>query len=991
MGWVFGNSAVIRHSYATGAVSGTGSNIGGLIGGGSLAYTVTASYYDTTTSGRTGGTGPQTTSALQSPTGYTGIYAAWNIDLDNADGDNNAATGKDDPWDFKGSSAYPALIYHLTDYDSDEDNYIEVSNLAQLNVIRHDLDGNGTPASGQETAYAAAFPNRITSTTKRMGCPGTCTGYELTANLDFDENGDGQITADDSTYWNGGAGWQPIGTQSNGWATNFKGNGHTIDNLFINRSSSYIGLFGNNVSNGRIESLGVTNANVTGSHGSGVLAGGNEGGAIVACYTTGAVSGAQYTGGLAGYSTGSVAASYSHASVSGTASVGGLLGQQTGSSVGYSYSTGAVSGTGANVSGLIGTSSSSPTITASYWDTQTSNRASSNGGSGQTTGALKTPTGYTGIYSTWSANLDSVAGNDAPWAFGTTSDYPTLVYHLTVDYDEDNDNLIDVANLAQLNAMRYDRNGNGANEASGSYSVSASDWAIHSSAFPRQVAGMGCLATCAGYELVASLDFDTNGDGSVTTAGDDYWNGGAGWTPIGATGSLWGATFRGNGHTINNLFINTPANDDLGLFGSSASRIETLGVTNAYVRGDEFLGILVGSSYGEIVACYTTGEVTGSRRIGGIVGEQVLTTAHTRSSYSTASVSGEQHVGGLVGRLRGGATHSYSTGRVVRSSGTATTIGGLTGSASSGTATASYYDTSASGCIAGGSAGCTTSAVGTGKTTRELQTVTGYTTGGIYADWNANLDGESGNDDPWDFGNNMQYPMLDYQGMSTDPQGGQAMGIPDNWNAPVAGERVGVCLTPDDFPNRARVDGETYYVGWVWERSADGVDWTDAVPLNNMGMPSGDPPAYNDPPTYEYTPTADDVGKYLRARMELSDGSIAYTRNLGGRVLASSDAEEGGQLPFVSGHAAPRVGVEIVAGDPNPHDASDIRFGWQRCPNTAAPHSDCKHIPHIWYTGYTPTADDVGSYLRMYVYYETGAGVWRRHETPFTTGVVAAR
>ena len=1000
-----GTGASITNSYSTGQVSrssGTATTIGGLIGAVAMGFTASASYFDSTTSGCVSGGSngcttsaagtTQTTSALQSPTGYTGIYAAWNANID-------GVTGADDPWDFAGSSAYPALIYHLTDYDSDEDNYIEVSTLAQLNVIRHDLDGNGAPASGQETAYAAAFPNRVTSTTKRMGCPGTCAGYELTANLDFDENGDGQITSADSTYWNGGAGWQPIGTQSNGWATNFKGNGHTIDNLFINRSSSYIGLFGNNVTNGTIESLGVTNANVSGSHGSGVLSGGNEGGAIVACYTTGAVSGAQYTGGLAGYSTGSVAASYSHASVSGTASVGGLLGQQTGSSVGYSYSTGAVSGTGANVSGLIGTSSSSPTITASYWDTQTSNRASSNGGSGQTTSALKTPTGYTGIYSTWSANLDGVAGNDAPWAFGTSSDYPTLVYHLTVDYDEDNDRLIDVANLAQLNAMRYDRNGNGANEASGQYSVSVSNWAIHSSAFPRRVAGMGCPGGCRGYELVADLDFDTNGDGSVTTAGDDYWNGGAGWDAIGGIGSTssWRTTFRGNGHTINNLFINSTGNDK-GLFGATGAggRIESVGVTNANINptvgvpGD-YVGILLSTNGGNglVVACYATGKIRGDEYVGGLV---AYNESRIQSSYSTAHVTGRHIVGGLLAHQHQSGPrlyNSYSTGRVVRSQpSSSTSIGGLVGNLG-GSATAantvnSYYDISTSGCVTGGSDGCTRSLGGTGKTTRELQTVTDFT--GIYANWNT----QPGS--AWTFGNNMQYPMLTYQGMTTDPQGGQAMGTADGWNEPVVGERVGVCLTPDDFPDRAVVDGETYYVGWVWERSADGVDWSDAVPLNNMGMPSGDPPAYNSPPTYEYIPTSDDVGKYLRAKMELSDGSTAYTRNLGGRVVASSGVTpDAPKIAFVSGHIGPQVGTEIIASNPLPDGAVDARVGWQRCPYSTP--TVCTTIigtPGVWWTRYTPTYADVGSYLRMYAYYATSDGTWTRRETYITTGVVAS-
>ena len=1015
-----GTSADIINSYSTGTVtrsSGTATTIGGLIGAVATGFAASASYYDSGTSGcapggvngcttSAGGSGvsARITSALQTPVGYTGIYAAWNANLD-------GVTGADDPWYFGTTSQYPVLKYGKTDYDIDNDRYIEVSNLAQLDAIRHDRTGDGNPASGGAAAYNAAFPLRFAGAGGRMGCPNSgCTGYELTQSLDFDENGDGQITSADSTYWNNGEGWDPIASdtpsaQASRYQGDFNGNGFTINNMFINRAGDDIGLFGGIHSTTRIESLGVTNANITGRHYIGILVGASYG-AVVACYTTGSVtstitSGLTDTGGLVGLLNtatppASIHSSYSTASVNSADYVGGLVGRSLNSVITNSYSTGRVtrtSGAGPYIGGLIGYGSGN-TITATYYDTDTSGCVTggangctgSNGGTPKTTAELQNPTAYTGIYSAWSANLDGVAGDDAPWAFGASSDYPTLVYHIEVDYDEDNDNLIDVANLAQLNAMRYDRNGNGANEASGSYQVSASDWAIHSSAFPRQVAGMGCLATCAGYELVASLDFDTNGDGSVTTAGDDYWNGGAGWTPIGATGSLWGATFRGNGHTINNLFINTPANDDLGLFGSSGSRIETLGVTNAYVRGDEFLGILVGSSYGEIVACYTTGAVTGSRRIGGIVGEQVLTTAHTRSSYSTASVRGEQHVGGLVGRLRGGATHSYSTGRVVRSSGSATTIGGLTGSASSGTATASYYDTSASGCIAGGSAGCTTSAVGTGKTTRELQTVTGYTTGSIYADWNANLDGESGNDDPWDFGNNMQYPMLDYQGMNVIPQNSQAMGIADNWNAPVVGERINVGLTPAEKPNRGVVPGQTYLEAWVWERSANGTDWT-VIPGAGDGA---------NPPTFEYTPfddpdptVEDDVGKYIRARVKLTDGSFATTRALGGRVVAASGAAEGAEIPFIRGHTAPYVGLEIIASNPLPAGAVDSRVGWQRCQSDTAPFN-CKHIPHIWWTRYTPTAADVGNYLRMYAYYETSAGVWTRRATSFTWAVVAA-
>ena len=70
--------ASITASYSVGAVPTTG---GGLVG--NNAGTVTDSYYDRQTSGRsdTGKGVPKTTTELKTPTGYTGIYANWNLDL----------------------------------------------------------------------------------------------------------------------------------------------------------------------------------------------------------------------------------------------------------------------------------------------------------------------------------------------------------------------------------------------------------------------------------------------------------------------------------------------------------------------------------------------------------------------------------------------------------------------------------------------------------------------------------------------------------------------------------------------------------------------------------------------------------------------------------------------------------------------------------------------------------------------------------------------
>ena len=538
----------------------------------------------------------------------------------------------------------------------------------------------------------------------------------------------------------------------------------------------------------------------------------------------------------------------------------------------------------------------------------------------------------------------------------------------TTDYDSDNDGYIDVKTHQQLNAIRYDLDGNG-----------DATHADYVAAFPNRVTTssgrMGCPSgTCTGYELMNNIDLDTDGDGNIgTDTGDAYYNGGNGWQPIGtdiSASARFQANFKGNGYTINNLFINRNALDQ-GLFGSATGRIETLGVTNANVTGISIAGILLALNRGSaIVACYTTGKIAGGSRIGGLVGSS--NAGSVASSYSTAYVSGTSNVGGVLGyRYNGSVTDSYSTGRVVRSSGSATTIGGLIGgerATASGTVSNNYWDTSTSG--------QSTSAGGSGvvgKTTRQLQTPTDYT--GIYANWNADLDNAdndndatTGKDNPWTFGNKMQYPMLQYKMMSTDPQGGQAMGIPDNWNAPIVGERVAVCVTAATRSSRSG--------GWQWEKSTNGDTWTALS--RNSGA------------TYEYYPVSADVGSYLRAKAPLSGGGFAYTRALGGRVKQTSAATAGSAISFVSGNTSPRVGQKIQASDPAPTGAVDRRYSWQRCDNADTTYTDCSYIYGVWWTDYTPTTDDLNKYLRMVVYYATSGGVWTRHASGFTGQVAAA-
>ena len=337
------------------------------------------------------------------------------------------------------------------DYDADDDGLIEVADLAQLHAIRWDLDGDGTSANA---GYADAFPDAAAA----MGCPASgCTGYELTADLDFDTDGSGTVDANDA-YWDNGAGWLPLGSNDRRFRATFDGNGHRIANLRIARSRDHVGLFGVTAAGSTVRHVGLPGAQVTGAAYVGGLVGWHEGdltgvfvsgavtgtvvdvgglvgwnsGRITTSYATAAVVGGRDAGGLVGANGqyGRITASYASGAVTGTGRTGGLTAFTAGQ-ITATYARGVVTGTGTDSGGLV--SLNIGTVTASYWDTTTSGQTTSASGVGQPTSELQTPTGYTGIYATWNVNVDGASGNDDPWDFGTASQYPVLQLDVTGD------------------------------------------------------------------------------------------------------------------------------------------------------------------------------------------------------------------------------------------------------------------------------------------------------------------------------------------------------------------------------------------------------------------------------------------------------------------------------------------------------------------------------------------------------------------------------
>lgn len=206
-----------------------------------------------------------------------------------------------------------------------------------------------------------------------------------------------------STTANGDDGWAPIGESFTG---TFDGQGHTIDGLYINRTSTGdIGLFGIIGTGGEVRNHGVTNVNVTGAGLTGGLTDTNDG-LIENSYTTGVVEGGQETGGLVGVNKkGTITNSYSGAEViSDDAEIGGLAGKNANIiKKSYSFSVVNYTGTGTTVGGLIGKNDG--TTTDRFWDTEASGQPTSAGGTGKITSEMHDVATFTdtatGLSNSW--------------------------------------------------------------------------------------------------------------------------------------------------------------------------------------------------------------------------------------------------------------------------------------------------------------------------------------------------------------------------------------------------------------------------------------------------------------------------------------------------------------------------------------------------------------------------------------------------------------
>ncbi|MCH8546708.1 MAG: hypothetical protein LAT54_08240, partial [Cryomorphaceae bacterium] len=422
----------IIRSFSAGAVS--ASNGGGLVGLSNNGASITDSYWDNQTSTKTssaGGTGLSTTQ-MRDASNFT------NWDFTNDWKMSSTLSFNGYPV-LEWTKSYPkepsivngkrqiddlANLLWMTDATSRwGDDYEQTADIDMIIVRLWDEGKGWTPIGNNTNRFTGSYDGDDhtisnlyinNSALRHAGLFGFAENATF-ENLEIT----GSITAD----WDLGG----LVGQTNG--NSLIRNVHTDVEITVRESGG--GIVGHN--QGLIENSSAA-GNITGSTGNnmGGLVAYHNGGTIKTSFATGNVtsSNGSQVGGLVGAMLGTgtrVENSYATGNVNapnnaGNGGAGGLIGRirTSGLTVENSYSVGEVTASG-SIGGLIGVRSSS-TVTNSFWDNQTSNQTSSDGGSGKSTSEMQQQATFTN----WDFQCESTNGTAYIWGIDEGNNYPVL-------------------------------------------------------------------------------------------------------------------------------------------------------------------------------------------------------------------------------------------------------------------------------------------------------------------------------------------------------------------------------------------------------------------------------------------------------------------------------------------------------------------------------------------------------------------------------------
>ena len=557
-----------------------------------------------------------------------------------------------------------------------------------------------------------------------------------------------------------GKGWEPIET----FRGSFNGQGHEIRDLFINRpGKTGVGLFGYVGEDGFVKNVTVVNANVTGNGRVGGLVGSNRG-TVTSSNSTGNVKGNDKVGGLVGWNGGDVLDSHSSGNVTGSNMyVGGLVGWNQGT-VENSHSTGNVTGSNMYVGGLVGynkggtvtNSYSTGNVTGSYdyvgglvgWNQDT---VSSSNFTGSVTGSYDYVGGLVGWNQGTVENSHS-SGN----VTGSNMYVGGLVGYnkggsVTKSYSTSN---VTGSNKCVGGLVGW--NGGTVSHSHSSSNVTGSDEHVgglvgwnegtveEKSYSTGNVKGNDKVGGLVGFNNQYGRVSKSHSTGSVTSEEGSDIGGLVGWNEGKVEDSYSSSGVIGRLHVG-------------GLVGENINTVER-SYSTGNVTGDTYVGGLVGQNDDTVKKSYSTGIVTGSKRVGGLVGYNFRGSA-VSDSYSRANVSGSnQYVGGLVGYNEQSLVNMcYSTGEVTGGR----DVGGLVGENNNGDVLNSFWDTQTSGhpTRSDGGTGKNTTAM------KQIKTYTETEPGVLDEEWNI-YDVDPGLTNPayiWNIVDGRDYPFLSWQ------------------------------------------------------------------------------------------------------------------------------------------------------------------------------------------------------------------------------------
>jgi hypothetical protein len=582
------------------------------------------------------------------------------------------------------------------------------------------------------------------------------------------------IDATETNTWNSGDGFDPIGNLSTPFRGSFDGDGYSINNLFIDRSSERnVGLFGDFAGNYGadeyfIKDLSLESVSINGGEFSGGVSG-NFGGnvdVVERVYVTGSVSGTSKAGGISGSNYTDIKNSYTDVSVYGSYKSGGITAENRGGVIENVYVNGDITAGSSSRAGALVAYNQGGTFTGTFFNTDNTSASEC---------ATNSDTANFG-----GCDGEEITGKTDAEMQDIATFTDTTTQGLTTAWDFENDpnddtGSVDIWTLQDVTypTLTFNEVFSGPNP--------APDCSSYPGAFSS---GSGTQADPYLIDTLADLqcvDKDTTTlsahyrlANDIDASETNTWNNGDGFDPIGDATTPFSGSFDGFGHHISNLFIDRGSEARVGLFGQIETSffVDNIGLEDVDITGGDYTGGFVGrlGGGGPFVNIYVSGVVSGGlgiAKVGALAGSSF---GEINNVYSDALVNGEYKGGGLIADMLGGnLENAYFNGNVT--AGSLDRAGAIVAKFSGGSIDGVFFNTdttSASACATNSDTanfgGCDGEEI-TGKTDAEMQdiaTFTDTTTQGLTTAWDflSNPNDDGGLLDYWKLEAGDTYPVL---------------------------------------------------------------------------------------------------------------------------------------------------------------------------------------------------------------------------------------